>query len=224
MSVDMLEENSVDDSNKGFRSFNESDSNCQCIDTKSDIGDGQFEVVHKKTREVLSVKLLLIGTLILSAAGSGCMAFIYLRAIEVKKFESAFKNDVRIIRQSIATGIEESLLALDLIATNLLIYARSTEKTWPNVTLPGFPEVAAKSSITCMNVQIFTAVVVNPDDRLKWEQYSWENRFEIINKTNQFMETDVNYHGSVFWDVQPSLSIFGSEGPIPQNERYETIR
>jgi hypothetical protein len=202
-----------------FTRTNESDDGSYTTmnDVKSNNG-GQFEVVHQQTKKVRSLKLLLIGTLIVSAAGLGYSAFAYMRGIEVKKFNSAFQNDAFLLRQSIATGIEQAFLASDLMATNILIHARSTNATWPYVTLPGFHELAAKASITCIHVQLYTAVVVQPWERLKWENYSWDNRYTIINETNEFMASDVNYHGTVFWDVQPSRSIFSSEGPIPYNE------
>jgi hypothetical protein len=185
-----------------------------------EVGDNQKEEIvigTKETKDVGRLRLIVLAILVSSSIGFASVAYVYTRRSEVEKFEETFTSDANKVMEYIGHGLENIFGSLDMLATNIVSYERSSNETWPFVTIPNFPNRASKFLSGCNGFLTTVTVLVKEEDRARWEKYSWENR-AIVNESLRILETDTNYRGKIFWDVPVVSHMQSDYGDVPFNE------
>lgn len=178
----------------------------------------QETIGKKETRQVQQIKLLTLLVLLLSMVGVAVGVFKYSSNSETKAFEEQFYDDANKILESVGTNFERALGSLDAFAANIASHARSTNQTWPFVTIPDYAIRAAKIRTGILSFGIFLNPVVTPDQRLQWEQYAFENN-GWVNESLRLQEHDKNFYGPILY-FTPEMEVFGNNGKIPYNSTY----
>jgi hypothetical protein len=148
----------------------------------------------KETKDVNRLRLAVLFVIFLSAVLVGFLVFFITRREEMTKFHEAFDAETLKIYTSIGDGLKRLVGSLDSFSTLAVSYARSTNSTWPFVTIPDFPNHASKMLSNGVGNTLIMSVIVTPANRLLWEQYSMNNS-NIIPEALQLMATDKNYYG-----------------------------
>ena len=174
-------------------------------------------VSKNETKWVTQLKLLVLLILVLSAITVGCGVFFYIRGSETSKFHENFTSDAIKIFEAIGSGIENSFAILDTMSTTLVSHARSTNQTWPFVILPYYANRASKILTVGAGIALYSSVLVQPNERLAWEEFVWENRYILVNESNRVMATDQNYYGGINWQLPLSREIYFDD-IVPYNE------
>jgi len=131
--------------------------------------DAKSETVVRR----LKMAILLFFTL--TAVGVSTAFFVY-RSHSKQNFEAAFRKKFRDeaygMLASIGANLDSTLGATDAFAISMLAEARSTNQTWPFVTINNFAVQAGKLLTNARAVYSNTYHNVGADQRLQWEAYT----------------------------------------------------
>lgn len=171
-------------------------------------------LARKETRNVHLTKLIAFAVLFASAVAIACSVYFYTRRSEEAQFEQRFYDDAEKVIEAIGSSIEGSLEVLDTFAATAISSARSSNQSWPFVTIADFAIRASKTRASSDGLCIFFQPVVTPKEREQWEEYAWKNQ-GWVNETKKIQEKDTNYYGEVTYDIPAMRSIFNYTGDVP---------
>jgi hypothetical protein len=107
---------------------------------------------------------------------------------------SPFSN----LQQSLLSGLESSLGALNTLSTSIITQTKVTNQTFPFVWIENYAAQAAQT-LQFTNALVTTlAPIVKPSQRTKWEQFVSSkntNVWKDMNETINFMSTFDQYTG-----------------------------
>jgi len=157
-------------------------------------------IAKQETKAVFRLKLLVLLLLTFFAVGTALAVFYYTTGSEQDQFEDQFKDDAHKVLEAVGSSLDKTFGAFDSLAVAAVSYARSTNQTWPNVTLPDFGMRAAKvlelsDGVITVNICPF----VTPEQRAGWEEYASVEGEHIywVNETLMIQETWKNYYGPI---------------------------
>jgi hypothetical protein len=173
----------------------------------------------KETQDVSRSRLVVLIVLITSAISVAVTTFILIRNAQQKAFRTAFNQNSIKVLQSISRVLENSISSLDMIATAAVSHASSSNLTWPYVTIPDFPNHAAKALSSCFGLSLYFVVLVQPDQRNQWENYTAANS-HIVNDSLRFMSNDKNFYGNATREYykKESTLLQNNTGPVSETD------
>jgi hypothetical protein len=157
-----------------------------------------------------------------SASTIASGVYIYIKRSETSQFEAKFNNDAAKVLGGIGSSLHRTLGLLDSLAVTYVSHARSQNDTWPFVTVPDFGARMAKVLPLTDAFFIGMAPLVHPENRKDWEAYSVEND-EWVNQSIALQETWDGFFGQIGYDWQPNGVMFGDDGDIESNIRYDIL-
>jgi hypothetical protein len=175
------------------------------------------EIGTKETKDVVCLRFVVFLVLFVSALLVGIAVFVSIRKEERVKFEESYITEVSKLFESLTIASKNMIGSLDMLSTIVVSHARDSNSTWPFVTIPDFPNRISKQLSTGVGVALTMSVIVQPKDRLKWEEYAMNNS-DIVPQALKIMETDKNYHGEVKWTYRNEpvvVEIAEVSRPIP---------
>jgi hypothetical protein len=180
---------------------------------------GGIVIGKKETKSVNRQRAIVVLVLIASTIGVAIGVYWYIYHSEKIQFEQNFVDDAHKVFESIGSSLERTLGAIDILTATIVSTAHYTNQSWPFVTIPGFAIHAAKVRATSDGIGIFFQPVVQPSERIQWEEYSMKHQ-GWVHETIELQEKDVNFFGPIVYDFEPRPFIFGTFDMIPYNETY----
>lgn len=196
---------------------NKSDTNADS--DSHDLNHIKHKIGYKETKDVLILRLISFSVLLLSTCLVAFCVNYYVRSNEYAKFKYQFKQNTHKVLESLNKKVDDTFASIDIFSSNIVAYVASTNQTWPYITIPNFPILAAKTRSISLGIFLETANLVAPDQRMDWEDFAWEHR-QWVNESLIVQQTDENYYGPCIWNTTADPSIYGDFGPIPYTEKY----
>jgi hypothetical protein len=168
----------------------------------------------KESKDVARLRLVVLFVIFISAVAVAVSVYIIIRRQEMNKFDEAVISETEKIVNSVVDGMRHLIGSLDMFSTLVISHARNTNSKWPFVTVPDFPNHASKLLSNGVGNTLIMSVIVTPENRLQWEQYSVENS-NIVQSALRIMETDKNYHGDINWNYTISPVIVNTSMGSP---------
>lgn len=191
--------------------------NEQSTTAKNDVEE---VIAKKETTNVNRVRVLVVLVLVASTIGIALGVYFYTSNTETEQFEKQFHDDALKVLEETGTAFERTLSMLDLFSTTLVSDARSSNQTWPFVTIPNFAVKAAKLRSVILGFAVYLIPIVTPANRVQWESYAYQNR-EWTNETLHIQARDMNFFGVIANETEPVPEVFGSlDEIIPYNTTY----
>jgi hypothetical protein len=177
------------------------------------------EIGTKETKDVVCLRFVVFLVLFVSALSVAIIVFVTIRKEEKEKFRDTYSTEVTKLFESFTISLKNMVGSLDMLSTTVVSHARDSNSTWPFVTIPDFPNRVSKHLSTGAGVILTMSVIVEPNDRLKWEEYAMNNS-DIVPKALHIMETDKNCYGEVNWTYRNEpvvVEVADTYRPIPYN-------
>ena len=163
---------------------------------------------REEDKAVFRLKLLVLAVLIVSTVGIAMAVYFYTSDAEKDDFEEHFVGDSSKIFESIGSTLELTLGAVDSFLVGLVSFARFTNATWPQVTLPDYAVRVAKIRSLSKAVLFTQYHFVADEQRAKWENYSVANDY-WVDESIEVQKKDDTYEGKIvtgYW-TRPDIHI-----------------
>ena len=129
---------------------------------------------QSRIRIVLFVLVVCIATSVISYG-----VYYYIYTDEYNQFQQQFLQHSNDIVDNLRVGIDQKLNTIDTLSTSITNIAQTTNQTFPFVTIPNFSILGNNIRILADALIIHWLPLVTDQNRLEWEQYSFDNRFQI---------------------------------------------
>jgi hypothetical protein len=176
-------------------------------------------IAKNETNTVFRMKIIVYLVLLFSAIAVSTAFYFYTAGNEESQFEKRFEADANKVLDDVGSSIERTLGSFDSLAVTLVSFAHANNMSWPFVTLPNVAVTLSKILPQTNGAYISINPVVTPEQRKKWEEYSFENQF-WVNESMAFQETWKKYSGPIIYDWTPDPVIHGIFENEPYNLRY----
>jgi hypothetical protein len=149
------------------------------------------ELARGETKAVNTLKIALLISLLLAAAGIATFVYVYTRGDETDEFKETFSEFSKLIIDTVQTNAQNRLEAVGALTTQIQAHAINSNSTWPFVTVPFFEEQVdvMKSLTDAFGVLLFP--VVSNVVRAEWEAYSLQN----VHWINESFATQMEIYG-----------------------------
>jgi hypothetical protein len=175
-------------------------------------------IAKKESEEVYHFKVIVLLFLLLSAVAVAPCVNIYVRKKEQSQFDEKFRTDALKVFDTVRNSIDQTLIRMDSLAVDLVSYARATNATWPFVTLPNFGLRMSKALPQTDAILIQTLVLVEPNQRKKWESYVGQNT-NWLNESMAIQEAWDGYYGPIAYNWETKDVIWSDDGDVEANVR-----
>jgi hypothetical protein len=189
------------------------------VPASTDVDDASTLDAERETKIVALFRLLVLVVLLASMASTATAFFVVTRNAELAAFRASFTSDSNDIIESVGETLYTSLGAVDSYLVSLISMARSTNQTWPFVTMPDASVRLAKLRSLSKAVAVQQAHFVTADQKEAWEEYTATNN-QWATDGLRVQKTDKNYYGRVY-DSFEKVSVIRSyrgnstgEGPF----------
>jgi hypothetical protein len=180
-------------------------------------------IAKRETRVVCGLRLIVLTVLMVSTVLLAIFVHSYLSGAEQDEFHEEFESDATKVLVSIGLGIDLSLGAVDAMAVSIVSHAKTTNQTWPFVTIPDFAVRAAKARRLAKASYVNMIHVVTPEQRADFEAYMPQHN-QWLDEGIRIQENDENYYGPIIHDYYTVDYIQDTwELPMPQAEIYLPI-
>ena len=188
------------------------------------------ELAKNETRQVNRSKLLVYLALLLAAAGVGTAAYFFVYNQEKAEFErevrilctllgfcidwylrsshlfasvlEQFRTFADEIVDMSNTNAENIFGQVNNLATTITSYSSSSNRTWPNVTLPHF-DLRAREAEDLSGIELIIFMpVVTESEKLGWEDYAWKHQ-TWIDEDLKYQRYNVSHPGNITRNVYP---------------------
>jgi hypothetical protein len=189
-------------------------------DTSEDKAEAPKNTIGKKeSQEVYKFKIIVLIILFLSAIVTATCVYVFITQKEEEQFNKQFQKNAAKVLDAVGNSIDETLIAMDSLAVDLVSYARSSHSPWPFVTMPDFGIRLAKA-IPQTDAALLTLVpLVQPWQKADWEEYTVENKY-WLNETMKLQETWDGFHSPIIYNWTSSDVIYTDSGDLENNVRY----
>jgi hypothetical protein len=180
---------------------------------------GEPEVIgQKETKDVFRFKLVVLLVLIFSAFGASGAVYHYTSSSEEANFRARYADNSEKVLQSIGKSLDKTVGSFDGIAVAFVSYARSTNQSWPFVTLPDFALRMSKIMPLTDAININVLPIVSSRQRELWEAYSVQHDY-WVNEGMKIQEGWDGYYGPVVYNGSSCPVIHGDFGDIGYDVR-----
>ena len=147
---------------------------------KDDVKEHRNRIAAAETKRINflrgAVLILLLSIAVLATIG----VYRFTVQQEQQRFEIDFATNANTIIDSFHDAIERRLGAISFLSNSITSFALATpDMEFPFVTLPHFEVLGGDLRIQASALIIHWLPLVTDDNRLEWEQYALENRFQI---------------------------------------------
>jgi hypothetical protein len=176
----------------------------------------QFAV--KETKALFWIRLFLFSVVLMSSVTVAVVVYYHTSGAESKEFEERFDHEATKIFEAVGGSLDLSLGAIDSFIVGLLCYARTTNATWPFVTLPDYAVRVAKLRAFSKAFVVGQYHFVRGDQREEWEEYSFAHD-SWVTEAMQFQKKDRNFHGKLMSEYKP-YGIHNNDGVVETRDSY----
>jgi hypothetical protein len=152
---------------------------------------------HDRESQVVPiVRILFIIVLVASMACTATAVYQTMTKAETDTFHLSFVSDSNDVIESVGETLYTSLGAVDSYLVSLVSMARSTNQSWPYVSMPDASVRLAKLRSLSKAFSVMQAHFVTLDEKATWENYTTLHQdwaYDAI----RIQATDPNYHGKV---------------------------
>lgn len=183
-------------------------------------------IAKKESKAVFCLRVAVFLVLFASAAAVITTVYLYIVNQEQEEFVQTLDSASSKVFDSIGQTLEQTLGATDSYVTTYLSYARYSSPTnWPFIVMPGAALHTAKMIRQAKAFSAGICIVVEPEEREAWADFSKEKLDSIIQDSQRIQATDSEYFGpSEFpinnqsftydiWNVTNDIQ----RGPVPGN-------
>lgn len=143
------------------RDDNDSESLYSGANGNSKDEDTFLKVGTNETKRVWRLKLAVVLVVIACTVATACAVFFYTSNTEQQQFEDQHYEYANKVLDSIGGTFDQTIGAMDALATDVVAYARATDQTWPFVYIPFFGLQASKILSISNNVWMVLLPVSN---------------------------------------------------------------
>ena len=172
--------------------------------------DDENAAAEMESKIVARWRLVVLGVLVISTIVVALTTYLYLDRSERTEFTTNFEQDSAKILVSIGNQIARSVRAADILAVGLHLYAKSSNSTWPFVTMPDFAIDASKIRSTCDVFYVAVYPFVESSQKEQWEKYAAENA-GWVQEGIEIQSKDDTYHGPIPSDYDVPYYIHDDE-------------
>ena len=129
----------------------------------------------RSARTVRRLKTAIVTFFLLTAVGVAAAFSVYRNHASRtarERFVEKFRQDSASMLAMLGTAIDSTLASTDAFAVSMLSEARSTNQTWPYVTIGDYNVRATKLMRNAGAKFVTTYAVVEEEDREAWEEYA----------------------------------------------------
>ena len=183
---------------------------------RGDHKETENPLAKRETRAVTRLKVIVMMVLLLCAVGTATLTYFYIHNSENAQFQQGYENSAHKLLEAIRKSLLRTLESLDNLAVATVSHARSTNQTWPTVTVPDFAMRAAK--MMSLSDAVFVALLprVTNDTRLTWERYA-ATHDQWFNQSVHLQENYDLFHGPIKYATGHTNVIWGDFGDIEYN-------
>ncbi|CAB9502065.1 Receptor-type guanylate cyclase gcy [Seminavis robusta] len=186
-------------------------------------------LAEKEQRAVLFFKVLVIVVLGLSLIALATATYLLIRNEEQDDFEAQFNSYASEIIAVSKRNLANSMRALDGFTVMLTSYAKSTNQTWPFVTVRDYEARATKTVEMVGAFFMILGPYVTGEQRLEFEEYALYNKEWACQQTLDYVAPGEDYNISEIYpmdviSVRPNISNteqFPQTGPGPHIVNYQ---
>ena len=184
------------------------------------VNQPEREIIAKEEdAAVFRLKLLVLAILVVTTVGFAITVYLYTSDAEEDDFETQFSGDSTKIFESIGSTLDFTLGAVDSFLVGLVSFARFTNATWPQVTLPDYAVRVAKIRSLSKAVLVTQYHFVTDGQRAKWENYSVANDY-WVDESIEVQTNDRTYKGKIVTDYWTRGDIHDSADPYTRPGPY----
>jgi hypothetical protein len=180
------------------------------------LGDEEHTFAFRESRLVSCIRLVMLGVLVASAAGTAAAVYSFTRHSEHKAFEVSFENDSKNIVESMGSALFGWLGAIDAYATYAVSVARATNQTWPFVSIPDASVHLAKVRSLSKTLVTHQTHFVTDANKKAWVDYSVSHP-EWMWDAIRVQPEDKNYEGVLIEDKDVFAVPFIANNGAPAN-------
>jgi hypothetical protein len=172
----------------------------------------------KETRNINRLRAIAIFALWVAALTVAIVIFFKVRYSENIMFYTAYYLDAENVILNMGYSIQNNLGVMDTFASTILSFAKHTNQTFPNVTIPNFGIKASKLLTISAGFRVSLQPVVTADQRLGWEEYAIQNQW-WVNETKYMQDIDPFFDDEVNYSYPIPATIWNYTGPIPYDPK-----
>jgi hypothetical protein len=172
----------------------------------------------RETRNINRLRAIAMFVLGIATLSVAIIVFFKVRYSENIRFYTAYYLDAEKVLLSMGYSIQSNLGVMDSFASTILSFAKQTNQTFPNVTIPNFAIKASKLLTLSAGFQISLQPVVTADQRLGWEEYAVENQW-WVNQTKYVQDIDPFFYDEVNYSYPIPTMIWNYTGTIPYDPK-----
>ena len=137
----------------------------------------EHEVLFRKeTRAVFHLRLVFVFILIAVAVTICVVTYYETRNYEIKEFQTFFNDQATRVVNAFGISAQARVGAIEAFGTSVTSFAKSSNSTWPNVTLPDFQRRGSPVVTQAEVMSLVMVVLVTKEQRNGWEAYSVANQ------------------------------------------------
>lgn len=168
----------------------------------------------------MCLRFLVLAVLVASTVLLALIVHRYLSNTEEEEFESEFQSDATKVFRSIGITLDQTLGAVDAMEVSMVSLAKTTNQSWPFVTIPDFAVRTAKTLRLAKGAYFGIYQIVRREERARWEAYT-ANHNAWVNESIKLQEADPKYDGPIIYEYNNLDSIWGGWGePMPEADMY----
>lgn len=142
----------------------------------------KLDIAKREDAAVFRFKLLILGILAMCAIGISVLVYLYLNGAEKEDFETVYESYAFQMFGSVGTQLEQNLATMDSFTLGLLVYASSSNSSWPFVTFPESAMQLSKVRSQTKSSVVQLQNLIADEHREEYENYTLEN-LEWVNDT-----------------------------------------
>eukprot|EP00934_Nitzschia_sp_Nitz4_P000910 Nitzschia sp. Nitz4//scaffold439_size10204//5658//9665//NITZ4_009080-RA/size10204-processed-gene-0.12-mRNA-1//-1//CDS//3329551869//910//frame0 len=153
-------------------------------------------IARKEDLAVATIRLAMVFVLIACTTGTAVMVFKITRTHEHESMTEHFYDYADKVARAMGFAFAHSLGAVDTFVVSSVSYAAFANMSWPFVTIPNAGIKLAKVRSATKAAIITMVMVVPPEHRDTWDDYSLEHGPGWAAENIKVQKTDPKFHGT----------------------------
>eukprot|EP00980_Cylindrotheca_fusiformis_P019530 scaffold6768_cov109-Cylindrotheca_fusiformis.AAC.5 len=173
------DELSIDDSTSHYQSSKSADetrlSNPNTGESRGSSDARETTKMLQRDWKIRMFRYVTIALLVATAIAISVAIYAGLRNTEQREFEHSFEFQASQIEHAMGAELEAKLRALDSMSVAATSYSRKAitpNDTWPYITLPHFPNLAAAALNIGRGLSVTLVPIIHRESMVEWQDYS----------------------------------------------------
>ncbi|CAB9503571.1 Receptor-type guanylate cyclase gcy [Seminavis robusta] len=175
-------------------------------------------LASKENKAVWMLRILVMGLLLAVTVVVLAGVYIFASQSEEHDFEDGFNIHASQLTESFRNAVERKLVAIGTMGNGMTSYAQATGAEFPFVTIPDFAVRASDIRVLADALIMVWCPFVTDQNRLKWEEYAFMNRFQVnkdFAQDNTYRQEQDDYFDSLVYG--PNSTMAGHDGDNRRN-------